>query len=135
MKLPNAYLWGAIGVAALLLLILRAVPDEPFSVEMHAAAAASHQVTTEPTGKTKTGPVQGASVPTSDLKAWLEARDEAEADAERLGKLVKMGLGGFFSTVILAAALAVVFRKTSTADEKNWAFGALGAILGYWVGN
>jgi hypothetical protein len=57
-----------------------------------------------------------------------------DARQARLEKLVKTGLGGLFSAIILVSALVVIFRRASSTDEKNWAFGVIGAILGFWIG-
>ena len=64
-----------------------------------------------------------------DLGLWVIDRGQAVGPEV----LVKLIMQVVVTVLILIAALFVVLSKRYEAPEKNWAFGALGAILGAWI--
>jgi hypothetical protein len=37
------------------------------------------------------------------------------------------------SFIILCAGLFIILSKRYAADDKNWAFGAIGTVVGFWL--
>jgi hypothetical protein len=64
-----------------------------------------------------------------DLGLWVIDRGQAVGPEV----LVKLVMQVAVTVPVLIAALFVVVSNRYKAPEKNWAFGALGAILGAWL--
>jgi hypothetical protein len=139
----NRSIWFAIGLLAVVLLALK-IPSswqvgtpERSDALMAAAASDSNAAGTPGDAQGAVASPNGVSQSaTTDetFRQWILKREiEQEAD-ERLEKNVKLGVGGVISIAILLGAFFIVLRKGSPAPDRNWAFGTIGAILGYWIG-
>ena len=50
-----------------------------------------------------------------------------------LRPIISVAMSVIVSVALLAGGLYVVLFGAYSAGDKNWAYGALGALLGYWV--
>ena len=72
-----------------------------------------------PTIEHEARPRPGAAAPTINLPA----------DNSGLVDAMQVAI----SIVVLGAGLFVVLSKRYEAAEKNWAFGAIGTVIGFWL--
>ena len=75
--------------------------------------------TSRPTIEHEVKPRPGAGAPPSN------------APAENSGVVDAMQVA--ISVIVLGAGLFVVLSKRYEAAEKNWAFGAIGTVVGFWL--
>lgn len=65
---------------------------------------------------------------------WLLEREKQREADERFEKRAKLLIGGGLSLIIASFAAFIILRTGSAADDRNWAFGTIGAVLGFWIG-
>jgi hypothetical protein len=66
---------------------------------------------------------------TASLYSWGLWAREGDSPGIRTRDLMQMVVTVIFS----AAALLAIFSKRLKPADKNWAYGAVGSILGYWL--
>lgn len=49
------------------------------------------------------------------------------------GKAIRLRMAVGVSLLVLIAALWIILVASYPADQEKWAYGAIGAILGYWL--
>jgi len=88
--------------------------------------------------------------PLSPREAHFQRIEEAARAAERAGGEVtdireelkdifgsielKTLIQLFLTVALVGAALYVILSKDFASDEKRWAFGTIGTLIGYWLG-
>ena len=76
---------------------------------------------------------QAHSIHSGSISSMTAAANETQEFDTDHQRSVELGVRIVLSLVVLAAALFVILSKRYDGDQQQWAFGAIGTILGYWL--
>jgi hypothetical protein len=59
--------------------------------------------------------------------------EETRAHSERRERQIKLGMQVSISLLILGGALYIIISPAYQGNDKHWAYGSAGTILGFWL--